>query len=149
LEIFVGRAEQVTDFIKRFDRQLYCEKGRDGKLRVFRKDQRIESYDVDGITILFTRPAPYLVFALTEDWTLNTAAIDWGLEPILARLKACDLWARDLATESIKSIEHANKSRERAVDNHIESYLIENRREFARRTNDINTSTLNRKTGDI
>lgn len=145
----MGRANAVTKFLKRFDPMLFCER-REGKLCVLRKDQRIESYVVDGNLIHFVRPAPYLILALTNDWNLNGEPCDWGLEPILARIQACDLWKRDIASESLKSIEGSRASRDRAADNHIEGFLKENRREFARLTNDINTSTLNTnmKTGD-
>jgi hypothetical protein len=147
----VGRAEDVTRFIKRYDPKLYCEKSREGKLCVFRKGQTIESYDVDGTIIDFVRPAPYLVFALTNDWTVNGEPCDRGLDPIYFRLQEIDVWNRDLAKESLQSIVKGKESRARAVENHIESYLLENRREFARLTNDINTSTLDKKmklTGD-
>lgn len=128
---------------------LFCER-RDGKLCVLRKDQRIESYEFNGATIHFVRPAPYLVFALTDDWTVYGRAVDWGLEPILKKVRACDLWVRDLVSESIASMDRTKESRDRDVTNHIESYLSDNRREFARRTNDIRTANLNlnKKVGD-
>lgn len=141
----MGRAQVITEHIRRFDPLLFCEKQRDGKLCVYRKDQRIESYDVDGNVIHFVRPAPYLVFALTDTWNLSGAPRDWGIEPILHKLKGCDLWARDIAKESMESVVKDKESKDRAVDNHIESFLKENRREFARRTNDIVTGTLNKK----
>lgn len=143
----MGRAEDVTRYIRKFDSKLYCEKNRDGKLCVYREDQRIESYDFEGQVILFSRPAPYLVFALTDDWTEQGSPVDRGLLPIYFRLRQIDLWNRDLVSESIRSVEKDKESRDRAVDNHIESYLKDVRREFARRTNDINTSTLDRKIG--
>ncbi len=141
----MGRAEAVTSFIKRYDSKLYCEKNGEGKLCVFRTGQSIESYDVDGTSFHFVRPTPYLVIALTEDWTLNGEPRDWGTLPILAKLKRIDLWGRDLVKDSVESIEREKESNDRAVTNHIESYLSDNRREFARLTNDINTSTLNKK----
>lgn len=141
----MGRAKEVTKFIQRFDRELFCEMGREGKLCVFRKGQSVESYDVDGQVIHFIRPTPYLVFALTDDWTIHGEPREWGLMPILTRLQEIDLWNRDLAKESLESIEKGKNSRERALDNHLESFLKENRREFARLTNDINTSTLTKK----
>jgi hypothetical protein len=143
--IIVDRASVITSYIKRFDSLLFCEKSGDGKLCIYRKDQRIESYDVDGVVIHFVRSAPYLVLALTDTWNINGSPRDWGIEPILNRLRMSDTWSRNVAEESIKSIERHNESKDRAIDNHIESFLKDKRREFARITNDINTANLEKK----
>lgn len=133
----MGRAEVISSYLRKFDPLLFCEKSEDGKLCIYRKDQRIETYDVDGFVIHFVRPAPYLVLALTDTWNLFGKSRDWGIEPILNRLRECDLWSRDLAKESMESIERSNASKDRDVDNHIESYLKDIRKPFANATNDI------------
>lgn len=140
----MGRMNQVTRFVKTHDSKLYCER-REGKLCVCRKDQRIESYDIDGSSVDFILPASHLVFALTDDWTLSGQPREWGLLPILDRLKEHDLWNRDVAKDVLAQKERRSKSRDRDVDNHIEAYLKEHRRDFARATNDINTSNLSKK----
>ena len=61
------------------------------------------------------------------------------------RLRMSDTWSRDVARESIQSIEKFDESKERAIDNHIESFLKDSRREFASITNDINTANLDKK----
>src|SRR4029077_5261698 len=61
-ELIVGRVDVISKFVKRFDSKLYCEMHEEGKLCVFRKSQRVESYDVDGLMIDFIRPAPHFVF---------------------------------------------------------------------------------------
>lgn len=145
--IIVDRARQVTEYIKQYDHKLFCAKGAEGKLCVYRKDYEVDWYEYEGHALGHVRSAPYLVFALTDDWTIHGTPVDRGLLPIYFRLQQIDLWNRDLAKESIESVEEDKRSKERAVDNHIESFLKENRREFARRTNDINTGTLNKKIG--
>lgn len=138
----MGRAKRVTSYIKTHDPELYCER-RDGKLCVLRKGQRIESYDVDGVSIGFVRPAPSTVFWLTDNWCEDGMSVEWGLLPIANRLKKIDLWNnRDVAREIINGHEQKAKSRERDLDNYLESYLKDHRREFARATNDINTANL-------
>ena len=121
----MGRAERVTKAVKSYDSKLYCEKSREGKLCVYRKSSRIESYDLNGQLIHFVRPAPYFVFALTKDWRLASEPVEWGLVPIVERLRALDLWHRDLAEESLKSVEAATLSNERAARNSIEGFLHE------------------------
>lgn len=138
----MGRAEEITGFVKRFDPELYCGRNEDGKLCVYRNGSRIESYDVGETVISFVRPAPYMVLSLTTDWGVNSPPCDRGLEPIYQRLQEIDLWNRDLVREMSEKYDKDKASRNRAVDNHIESYLTDHRRDFARATNDINTSTL-------
>lgn len=138
----MGRADDITKAIKSHDRELYCEKNREGKLCVYRKGSRIESYDVNGHVIDFVRPAPNFVFALTDNWRTTGIPVEWGIVPILERLKAIDLWNRDLAGECIQSTIKEIESRDRARKNSTESFLMEFRRQFARATNEINTANL-------
>ena len=138
----MGRAKRIETFLKRYDPKLFVE-CRDGKLCVFREGQRIESYEVEGKTIGFVRPAPYLIFALTKDWTLYTESVDWGIEPIMRKLKFGDLWnGRDVASEIIEQEEKRKESTNRTIDNHMEAYLKDIRREYARCTSDILTHNL-------
>lgn len=139
----MGRLEDVSRFVKRFDSLLFCER-KEGKLCVLRKGTRVESYDVNGILIDFLRPAPHFVFALTDNWNLTGEPCDRGLEQIRNRLVENDLWNRDLVAEIRKRDEERIKSKDRSLDNHIESYLLDHRREFAKATSDVNTSTLNK-----
>lgn len=140
----MGRAETITRAIKRHDRELYCEKNREGKLCVYRKGSRVEPYDVNGHLINFVRPAPYFVFALTENWKTNGVPVEWGIVPILERLKAIDLWNRDLAEECIRSTEKTTQAIERDRKNSTESFLKEFRTQFARATNGVNTANLDK-----
>ncbi len=142
----MGRADVITDLVKRYDPLLYCE-SRDGKLCIYRKSQRIESYDVNGVRIGFVRPAPFIVFALTDSWSLAGEPRDWGLLPIRERLTMIDSWHRDVAKELLDKQEARAKSKDRDLDNHIESYLKDVRKDFARATNDVNTSTLSKTAG--
>lgn len=139
----MGRADRVNAFVKRYDPELFCE-DRDGKLCVLRKSQRIESYEFDEKIYSFVRPAPYLIFALTSDWTLYSESKDWGLEVIRERLQKIDSWNRDVAREILEAKEKKDKSLDRDLDNHLESYLKDHRREFARTTNDVLTHSLDK-----
>lgn len=138
----MGRMDDVTKFVKRFDPMLYCDSHAEGKLCVFRKSKRVESYDVGGLMIDFIRPAPYFVFALTDNWLLTGNPVDRGLEQIRDRLMKIDLWSRDLVKEIADRQEEISQSRSRDVDNHIESYLLDHRKEFARASNDVLTHSM-------
>lgn len=145
--IIVGRAEAITERLRGYDPMLYCEKSREGKLCVYRKGQRIESYFIDevGAVVQFVRPAPFFIFAITDDWSLQGLSVDWGIEPIMQRLKRIDSWNRDIAEEAIRQAEEKEEAITIDRQNKTESFLKDFRRQFAKATNDINTSTLERK----
>ena len=86
---------------------------------------------------------PYYVFSLTDNWTLTGKPVEWGSEPILARLKAMDLWNNGIGLE--QAIEHNTKleeSKERDRKNSIESFLLDFRRQFAKTFDGVNTANL-------
>jgi len=86
---------------------------------------------------------PHYVFSLTDNWTLTGKPVEWGSEPILARLKAMDLWNSGVGLEEM--FEHNDKvelSKERARKNNIESFLLDFRRQFAKTFDGVNTANL-------
>lgn len=137
----MGRAKQITSFIRRYDPELYCE-GKDGMLCIYRKSQRIESYDFEGTVIHYVRPAPFFIFALTHDWSATGRPVDWGCLPILERLQQCDLHKRDMASEIERQEEKRTEEVARERANKTEDLFKDMRKTFAKATNDINTSTL-------
>lgn len=140
----MGRAERITSVIRKHDPMLYCE-SRDGKLCVFRKSQRIESYEINGVTIQFVRPAPFFIFALTTDWRMDSPPADWGLVPLVNRLKEIDLWNRDLAEEIIRQEEDRAAVAKKDFRNESEAFLKDYRSEFADTFNDVRVSNMDKK----
>lgn len=140
----MGRAERITSVIREYDPKLYCE-SRDGKLCVLRKSQRIESYDYDGVTIHFVRPAPFFIFAVTTNWKMTGQPVDWGLVPIINRLREIDLWNRDLAEEIIQKEEESARIKRKDLKNESEAFLKDYRRKFAGTFNDVRVSNMDKK----
>jgi hypothetical protein len=142
----VGRAERITEAIKSHDGLLYCDENKEGKLCVYRKSTRFETYRLDDDSILrFARPTPHFIFALTHDWKAAGNPADWGIEPILARLKAIDLWNRDLAEEIIQQEERNIEASARDRKNNTESFLLEFRKQFAKTFDGVNTANMTKK----
>jgi len=137
-----GRADEITKAIRSYDPKLYCEKDRDGKLCVYRKSQRVEAYDFEGQTLLNVLPSPHFIFALTDNWKSDGRSVNWGLMPILERIKAIDLWNRDLAEECLEREEKAKVIREKDARNSMENFLYDYRGQFKSVFKDINTSSL-------
>lgn len=138
----MGRAETVTRYLKEHDSQLYASRQPTGVIWVLRRNR--------------ARPhEPHFIFALTDNWTAQGRPVEWGILPILNRIKAIDLWnSGDSVVERvIADYERAEESDRRAARNSIESFLIEFRKPFARATDGINTSLLpktdKRRMGDL
>lgn len=141
----MGRTLRITRALQRHDRELYCDENKEGTLCVYRKSFRLEHFEVDGVAITSVRPAPHFIFALTDDWTAKGKPADWGLEPILARIRAIDLWNNETMVDRlVKDLEDDAKASERKRRNDVESFLLDFRRQFARTFNDVNTSTLSK-----
>jgi hypothetical protein len=140
----VGRARLISNMIYGHDNKLFCEKNREGKLCIYRKGHRVEYYELEGDHVGFVRPAPHFILALTHNWLESGYSVEWGLLPIMARLRAMDLWSRDIATESMKETEKANLSKERDLSNKNESFLKEFRRPFAKAFEGVNTANMDK-----
>lgn len=138
----MGRAERISEVIKSHDYKLFCKGNREGKLCVFREGTRTETYDVEGKTVHFVRSAPHFIFALTHNWLHDGESVDWGIEPILKRLRDMDLWHKDVLTEITDHNEKVTKSNVRAKENEIEAFLYEWRDHFKKHTNDINVAGM-------
>lgn len=141
----MGRSERITSEIQAHDYKLFC-KNMEGKLCIYREGTRVERYDLDDDVVLnFVRPAPSFVMALTHNWKIEGRPVDWGLEPIKARLKAIDLWNRDMAEEIIQQEEKAEKSREREVRTNMEGFLSDFHGKFKETFKDVNTSNVGKR----
>lgn len=121
-------AYRLTQALKDHDSALLARKGDDGKIHVYRKGERQLHH----------------VFSLTENWTTNSRPVEWGLEPIIQRLKAIDTWNHDVASRVIGEEVKADLGRQTDRRNTYESFLLDFRKQFAKATNGINTGTLNK-----
>lgn len=139
------RTAQLTKHLKVFDRLLYAEQGHSGQHAIFRKSKRYEHFEFEGQTLFYERSSPHLIFALTDTWAPGGRPVDWGIEPILNRLKAMDMWADETVYDRfMKQEEKEKESKDKYLKNSIEDFLKDFRRQFARATNDVNTSSLSK-----
>lgn len=141
------RARQIENVIKKHDPMLVCRKDLKGVMRVFRKAFRKELIWLDDNKFLiYGQPELQTVFSITEDWTERTKPVDWGIEPILARLKAIDAWSNEsLMEELMSSYEKSEESKRRAFRNDVESFMYEMRPAFKKTFSDTRTALMNNK----
>jgi hypothetical protein len=139
----MGRVESITRELQNYDGQLFAKRVQ-GRIDVMRKGHRMEYCgQLDDGALYHSRRADHYIFSLTENWSVSGKPVDWGILPILARLKAIDCWSRDdFMQELEESYEKNKKSKERDFSNTVESFMYEFRSAFKKTFNDINTSTL-------
>lgn len=135
------RTIQITKALQGYDSLLYA-KEVGSRVDIFRKSFEYVAYDLDGTTLLAPKEVPHRIFSLTDNWKAFGRPVEWGIEPILAKIRAGDLWKRDIASEQIASKENEEKSQERAFRNETEAFLKDQRRAIAKHWGDINTSTM-------
>lgn len=139
----MGRANQITRALKRFDRELYCAESGEGKLCVYRNSTRWETYQLDKDSYLrIAQPTPFFIFALTDDWKYTGRRVDRGILPILERLRMSDLQKRDMMREYIEAYEKNEAASQKKRLSETEDFFKEIRPQFKKATSDINTSGL-------
>lgn len=115
--------------LKAHDSSLFCQETTPGRCDVYRKSGQTSHF----------------IMALTDTWTPTGVPVPWGIEVVINRIKACDLWRNDRFVEDwIKEHEKIEESNGRSLRNSIESFFYDFRRQFAKATNEVNTSTLNK-----
>lgn len=131
--IMDSRVREVNRVVKGYDKYLVAQRERNGAIHIYRKT----SDPADPL---------HFVMALTDNWTVRGKPRNWGLEVVVNRIAAHDLWKDETVVDRIEaSLAKAEESKEKGMRNSIESFLYDFRRQFARATDGINVSSLERK----
>lgn len=126
----MGRVNEITRAVKSYDPCLYAQESKQGRIDLYRKNR-------SGME------PPHFLFSLTDTWQPTGRPVDWGVEPLLNRIRAMDLWRDDQFVEKwIAQKEKMDESRDRDRRNSVEAFLYDFKGQFQKATNDINTSTL-------
>lgn len=140
------RARKITNAIQSYDAELYAKD--DGRaIRIYRKGKEYRQEQLTFQTsILNLVRNDHLVMSLTDTWGISGKRVDWGIEPIMARIRALDLWQnQNMANQFFEQEEKFEKSKEREFRNNVESFLYDFKSTFAKSMNDVNTSNLSKK----
>lgn len=129
----MSRIRELTLALRSHDSCLYAQETKLGRIDVMRKSSYGET-------------PPHFLFALTDDWKPTGRPVPWGIEVVINRIKAQDLWRDDTLVEQlIAANTKAEEAKDRDFRNSVESFLYEFRPQFHKATNEINTSTLEKK----
>jgi hypothetical protein len=137
------KLERLNNEVKSYWRDLYAIRTSSGMLQIYKRGVRWETFTFEGRTLHYSRPNPQFILALTDTWTLTGKPVDWGIEPTMSRIREMDSWRDDRIYEDlVKERERAKANKDRAYRNEIRARAYDLRKDFARATNDINTSAL-------
>lgn len=135
-----------TRALRRYDRDLFAGRTKDGAICVFRKVKRfVPVCESEGFRLLSLIEDKQLVFALTDNWVLSGQPRDWGVDDVLDRVKKLDSWANERFFEELDAEnEKVDESRKRHFRNEAEAFWSDNRRAFAKATDDILVHSLSK-----
>lgn len=138
--------DSYTKALKRYDRDLFAARNLDGVVCVFRKTKRYEPVCVDeGFKFLNLIECKQFVFAITDTWNLKGRPIDWGIDDVLHRIQKIDLQANEQLFEQIDAEEQRREEqKKRHLRNEMEAFWIDERRRFAKATDDILTHSMSK-----
>lgn len=128
----VGR---YTKIVRKHDRALYAVDA-GSCLQIHRKADSIHQ-------TFFSSPMNQYVLSLTDNWKPDGNPVEWGEVPLLEMLSSMDTWrsSTDLG-ELRQRRERDEELRKNSIKNEIRARAADLRKDFARATNDINTSTV-------
>ena len=139
----IRREQRLNQIVKQYDPYLFIMRGSDEKLYLHRNVVRWDSYDVDGSVLHCSRLDPVMIMALTDTWTPQGKSVDWGIEPLLMRLKEID---SHRSHEIIDRINMAQELREesaqRKLANNTDSFAREIRTAVKQDFKDYNVSSI-------
>lgn len=137
------RLSKINRALKDYDRQLYAVRAKSGAALVMRSADRIEATMLGHVDIDNLRPNPQFIFALTDNWKANGNPVECGIERMMFMLRSFDTWSSAETFESmVERREREARDKERQESNERRAMAMDMRREFAKATNDINTSSL-------
>ncbi len=135
-----------TKALRRYDRDLFAERTRDGAACVFRKVKRFVPVCVsEGFRLMNLIEDKQFVFALTDNFTLSGKPIDWGIDDVLGRVQKLDAWANnDLFEKMDAENERVDQTRRKDLKNEMEAFWSHERDRFKSATSDILTHSLSK-----
>ncbi len=135
-----------TKALRSYDRDLFAGLTKDGLPCVFRKAKRFEPVCVtENFRLLNLIECKQFVFAITDNWMATGKPRDWGIDDVIGRVKKMDFLANEkLFEEMDQHNEKIEQTKKKDIRNNIESFWIDERRRFAKATDDILTHSLSK-----
>lgn len=139
-------SHSYTKALRRYDRDLFVERTKDGVLCVFRKVKRFVPVCVsEGFKLMNLIECKQLVFALTDTWTVKGNPIDWGIDDVLGRIRKLDTWENKNFYEELDAEnDKVDERNRRAMRNEIEAFWGHERDRFKDAFKDTLTHSMSK-----
>lgn len=135
--------QRLSRELKNYSKDLYAERAGNGTVQVYRRATRWETYSFEGKALTVSRPLPQLVFPLTDTWTVRGKPVEWGIEPVCWKIREIDTHRDDSHLEKMfKENERVDQIKAQSHLNEMKAVAADCRADFAKASNDINTSSL-------
>lgn len=129
--------------VKAYDPDLFARRTPGGMIQICRLKNRWTAYEIDGAILQASSPDTQIILALTDNWVVTGKPVDRGLEPTMSRLREMDQWRDDSGySQLVREREREEELKKRRIKNEMRARAYDVRRDFAKVTNDINTSSL-------
>ena len=125
---------RLQHHVKEYDTKLFVRELENGMTAIYReaKNPAVEP--------------PHFILPLTEDWSTRTKAVEWGIEPLLARLREIDGHAReDIIRVLEEQYDKKQRQKKKEIRNQAEAFFTDHRSEFKKAFADVNTSNMDMK----
>ena len=141
------RIQQIDRLLKRngyFD--LFAVRTDENSAIQLRRKIRIPiKFEYDGKSVVFFKDSDQHIISLTDNWQLGGQPVEWGLEPLIHKVSEIDSWRDDSFYEKlVEKREQQKRNTERSNRNEFKANAADARKDFAKVTNDINTSLINK-----
>jgi len=135
------RVIRINQEVRKYDRDLFAYRGGNGAILILRKANRLEASDYNQTLPNLASLNPQLVLACTDNWRADGVPCDRGLEPIIEKLRAMDLWSKDGVLDQLRKNREAEEDqRKRTFRNNVGAMAADMRSQFAKATNDFVTT---------
>ena len=139
------RIRSLNIALKGHDRDLFA-KRESHAINIYRIGRRWECHDFGEFRLHYSKPNPQFIVALTDDWRVTGRPVEWGIEPLLDRIKSIDGFGSfNLINDLPKMYEKAAEKKAQDRKSRDEEWLREHRDIFKKAFDPINTGTLDRK----
>jgi len=141
-----GLLNKYTKALRSYDRDLFAGLTKDGLPCVFRRSKRYEAVcEFEGFRLLNLREDKQYVCAITDNWMASGKPRDWGIDHVVGHIKSIDALANEKLFEEMDAHnERVDEIKKKDMRNDIESFWIDERRAFAKATDDILTHSLSK-----
>lgn len=142
---------RINAALKGYDRALYAVQPKIGGLiTILRRSVKLVPLALEpGVTLWASVPNDFQILPLTHDWSARGRPVEWGILPLMAKIRAMDAWNDSHDGGVIKRLEREEQREEesnrRSVRTLHENLAYESHRHFREAFKDINTATLNKR----